>query len=221
MARVPQLLVVDPDRESSAELAKTLQMLGFGILGTAGYGVEAFTLCFQMRPDLVLMDIRLPGESGITACRTITSRWPETKVIMLTSFADDDLLFQAIQAGAAGYVLKQVGNDELLRAIEAVRAGEALLDPAVTRKVIERVRQREREADTAAFRDLTERELEVLALIAEGKTNAEIAEALTLSERTVRNHVSVILEKLGVSNRIEAATYAVRHDIKRLLRGGG
>jgi len=194
---------------------------GITVVAEASTAEEAIRAAERHRPDLVLMDIRLPGESGITACRTITSRWPETKVIMLTSFADDDLLFQAIQAGAAGYVLKQVGNDELLRAIEAVRAGEALLDPAVTRKVIERVRQREREADTAAFRDLTERELEVLALIAEGKTNAEIAEALTLSERTVRNHVSVILEKLGVSNRIEAATYAVRHDIKRLLRGGG
>ncbi len=189
------------------------------VVAEASTAEEAIRAVARYRPDLVLMDIRLPGESGIAACRTITARWPETKVIMLTSFADDDLIFQAIQAGAAGYVLKQVGNDELLRAIEAVRAGEALLDPAVTRKVIERVRQREREADAAAFRDLTERELEVLALIAEGKTNAEIARALTLSEKTVRNHVSVILEKLGVSNRIEAATYAVRHDIKRLLRG--
>jgi DNA-binding NarL/FixJ family response regulator len=189
------------------------------IVAEASSAEEAVRQVERHRPDLVLMDIRLPGESGITACRTITARWPETKVIMLTSFADDDLIFQAIQAGAAGYVLKQVGNDELLRAIEAVREGEALLDPSVTRKVIERVRQRERAADSAAFRDLTERELEVLALLAEGKTNVEIAAALTLSEKTVRNHVSVILEKLGVANRIEAATYAVRHDIKRLLRG--
>lgn len=194
---------------------------GITVVAEASTAEEAIRAAERYRPDLVLMDIRLPGESGIAACRAITSRWPDTKVIMLTSFADDDLIFQAIQAGAAGYVLKQVGNDELLQAIEAVRAGEALLDPLVTRKVIERVRQREREADAAAFRDLTERELEVLALIAEGKTNAEIAEALTLSEKTVRNHVSVILEKLGVSNRIEAATYAVRHDIKRLLRGAG
>jgi DNA-binding NarL/FixJ family response regulator len=192
---------------------------GIEIIAEAGSAEEAVRQVEQHQPDLVLMDIRLPGESGITACRKITSRWPDTKVIMLTSFADDDLIFQAIQAGATGYVLKQVGNDELMRAIAAVREGEALLDPSVMRKVLDRVRQREREADTAAFRDLTERELEVLALMAEGRTNAEIAEMLTLSEKTVRNHVSVILEKLGVVNRIEAATYAVRHDIKRLLRG--
>lgn len=217
-----RVLLVDDHEVVRLGLGALLQSQpGTTVVAEAGSAEEAIRQVERHRPDIVLMDIRLPGESGITACRTITTRWPDTKVIMLTSFADDDLIFQAIQAGAAGYVLKQVGNEELLRAIEAVREGEALLDPAVTRKVIERVRQREREADAAAFRDLTERELEVLALMAEGKTNAEIAEALTLSEKTVRNHVSVILEKLGVSNRIEAATYAVRHDIKRLLRGMG
>jgi len=215
-----RVLLVDDHEVVRVGLSTLLQdQPGVQVVAEAGSAEEAIRAAERHQPDLVLMDIRLPGESGITACRTITARWPQTRVIMLTSYADDELIFQALQAGAAGYVLKQVGNEELLRAIEAVRQGEALLDPATTRRVIERVRQREREADTAAFRDLTERELEVLALIAEGKTNAEIAQVLTLSEKTVRNHVSVILEKLGMSNRIEAATYAVRHDIKRLLKG--
>jgi len=213
-----RVMLVDDHEVVRLGLAALLQdQPGVSVVAEAGSAEEAIRAVERTQPDLVLMDIRLPGESGIAACQTITTRWPQTKVIMLTSYADDDLIFQALQAGAAGYVLKQVGNEELLRAIEAVRQGEALLDPAVTRRVIERVRQREREAETAAFRDLTERELEVLALMAEGKTNAEIAEVLTLSEKTVRNHVSVILEKLGVSNRIEAATYAVRHNIKRLV----
>jgi DNA-binding NarL/FixJ family response regulator len=133
---------------------------------------------------------------------------------MLTSYAEDDLLFDAIAAGAAGYVLKQIGSDELVRAIEMVGRGEALLDPSLTRRVLAKVREAARKEAFAAFVDLTEQELRVLALIAEGKTNREIAESLYLGEGTVRNYVSNILGKLGVSNRAEAAAYAVEHNLK-------
>jgi DNA-binding NarL/FixJ family response regulator len=165
------------------------------------------------------MDIRLPGESGIETCKTIASRWPKIKVIMLTSSADDENIFKALQAGASGYVLKQVGNQALISALDAARKGESLLDPVVTQRVIMRVRETERQQQGLAFRDLSERELEVLALVADGKSNAEIAAGLSLSEKTVGHHVSAILSKLGLSNRIEAATYAVRHHIEDYLPG--
>lgn len=187
------------------------------VVGEAGTAAEALQVVSRVEPHIVLMDIRLPDQSGITACEQVRQRWPVVQVLMLTSFADEDLVLEAINAGAAGYVLKQLGNDDLLRAVRAVGRGDAVLDPAVTRQLLARVRRAEHEAHGAAFRDLSERELTVLALVAEGKTNAEIAEALILSEKTVRNHVSTILEKLDLTNRIEAATYAVRHHIERFL----
>ena len=188
------------------------------VVGEAGTAAEAVAAVERLHPDVVVMDIRLPGRSGIDACREIKAYWPEVEVLMLTSYAEDELLMEAIQAGAAGYVLKQVGTDELVRAIEAVGRGQALLDPAVTRRVLERVRQAERQADEAAFADLSERELEVLALVAEGRSNPEIAEALYLSEKTVRNYVSTILSKLGLSNRVELATYALEHHIHQVVK---
>lgn len=184
------------------------------IVGEAGSASEAIAVVQELAPDVVVMDIRMPGGSGLDACRDITSRWPQTKVIVLTSYADDPLIFRALQAGASGYVLKQVGNRSLVEALEAVRRGDALLDPVVTQRVLARVREAERAKRAAAFSDLTSRELAVLAQVAEGKSNAAIAEELSLSEKTVRNHVSAILSKLGLNNRIEAATYAVRNDIK-------
>ncbi|MDZ4720881.1 MAG: response regulator transcription factor [Roseiflexaceae bacterium] len=187
------------------------------IIGEAGSAAEALQVVSRLQPDIVLMDIRLPDQSGITACQQVRQRWPSVQVLMLTSFADEDLVLEAINAGAAGYVLKQIGNDDLVRAIRAVGHGDAVLDPVVTRHLLARVRRAEHEAHGAAFHDLSERELAVLALIAEGKTNAEIAEVLMLSEKTARNHVSTILEKLHLTNRIEAATYAVRHHIERFL----
>lgn len=185
------------------------------VVAEAGTAQEALRVTADHRPDVVIMDIRLPGESGIEACRHITDRWPETRVIMLTSFADDDLIFKALQAGASGYLLKQVGNQMLINALEAVRQGEALLDPSVTRRVITHVRATETERQAAAFRNLSGREMEVLAQVALGKSNVEIAHALSLSEKTVRNHVSAILSKLGLTNRVQAATHAVRHNIEQ------
>ncbi|MCI0577798.1 MAG: response regulator transcription factor, partial [Chloroflexi bacterium] len=173
------------------------------VVAEAGTAAEAVEAVDQRRPDVVVMDIRMPGGSGIDACRQITSRWPETRVIMLTSFADDELIFQALQAGASGYVLKQVGNQSLIDALDAVRRGDALLDPGVTQRVLTRMRQLESERQSAAFRDLSEREIEVLAEVAKGKSNVEIAVALSLSEKTVRNHVSAILAKLNLANRVE------------------
>ncbi|MAT96456.1 MAG: DNA-binding response regulator [Anaerolineaceae bacterium] len=189
------------------------------VVAEAGTAVDALRATRQHQPDVVVMDIRMPGESGIDACRQITDLFPDVRVIMLTSFTDDELIFKALQAGASGYVLKQVGNKPLIDALDAVRQGQALLDPTVTQQVINRVRQGEHERQAAVFRDLSEREMEVLAEVAKGKSNGEIAEVLVLSEKTVRNHVSSILSKLNFSNRIEAATFAVRHDIERHLPG--
>lgn len=190
---------------------------GFQVVGEAGTAEEAVAQALTLHPDVVVMDIRLPGRSGIDACREIVQRLPETKVIMLTSYAEDELLFDAIAAGAAGYVLKRIGSDDLVRAIETVGRGEALLSPEVTARVMARVREAARQSAQAAFAGLTEQELKVLGLVARGMTNREIARSLHLSEGTVRNYVSVILNKLGLSNRAEAAAYAVKHRITEVL----
>lgn len=210
-----KLMLVDDHEVVRMGLRMLLeQTSGVSIVAEAGSGDEAIRLCGLHQPDVVIMDIRMPpGSSGIDACRTIVERWPQTQVIMLTSFANDELIADAIKAGAVGYVLKQVGTGELVRALDAVRQGAALLDPGVTRRVLAMMRQ-QGEYKPDPFKDLTERELDVLRLLAEGKSNAEIAEVLVLSDKTVRNHISVILDKLHVSNRVEAATYAVGHDIR-------
>ena len=187
------------------------------VVAQAGTADEAVRLAEAYLPDVVLMDIRMPGNSGIDACREITSRLDGVQVIMLTSYSDDELILKALQAGASGYILKQVGNRSIVSALEAVRSDNASLDPQVTRLVIEQVRKDEIARQSAAFRDLSAREMEVLAEVAKGLSNNEIAAVLNLSEKTVRNHVSAILNKLNLHNRIEAATYAVRHDIERHL----
>jgi two-component system, NarL family, response regulator DevR len=183
------------------------------VIGEAGTTAEAIAAAARLRPDVVLMDIRLPGEGGIEATRQITTSNPNSRVIVVTSFADDELVVRAIWAGASGYVLKQVGNTELLRAIAAVARGEALLDPTTTSKLLARVRESERGVDEDAFKDLSDREMEVLAEVARGKTNVAIGGELGLGEKTVRNYVSTILEKLHRTNRIELATYAVEHHL--------
>jgi len=182
-----------------------------------GTAAEALLSVAAHLPDVVVMDIRMPGESGIDACQEIVARWPQVKVIMLTSFDDDALVFKALQAGASGYVLKQVGNQPLIDALDAVRQGAALLDPSVTLRLIEHIRHHETERQAAAFRDLSPREMIILAEVSLGKSNSQIADSLSISTKTVRNHVSAILTKLGLTNRIEAATYAVRHNIEQHL----
>ncbi len=163
------------------------------------------------------MDVRLQGGSGIEACRKIVAQEPDIKVIILTSYAEDEMLFDAISAGAAGYVLKQIGGDELVNSIERVGRGEALLDPTLVQRVFARVREAARKEEAAAFAELTDQELRVLGQVAEGKTNREIAKVLFLGEGTVRNYVSSILSKLGLTNRAEAAAYAVEHNLKDYL----
>jgi two-component system, NarL family, response regulator DevR len=187
------------------------------VVGESASAREALEQVANKHPDVVVMDIRLPGTSGIEACEEITSRFPETRVLMLTSYAEDEMLFSAIRAGASGYVLKQIGGEELVRALEAVARGEALLDPAVTQRVFQEVRRAVKEEEASAFAHLSQQEKHVLLLVSEGKTNREIAKALFLGEGTVRNYVSSILSKLGVSNRAEAAAYAVEHNLREYI----
>jgi len=189
----------------------------FEVVGEAGSAREALEQASLLTPDVVVMDIRLPGQSGIEACEEIVDNFPDIKVIMLTSYAEDEMLFSAIRAGASGYILKQIGGDDLVRALEAVGRGEALLDPAVTQRVFQEVRKAVKEEEASAFSHLSQQEKHVLLLVSEGKTNREIAKALFLGEGTVRNYVSSILSKLGVNNRAEAAAYAVEHNLKEYI----
>ena len=182
------------------------------LVGEAGNADEAITQCRILQPDVVIMDIKMPHKSGIDACREIVGQWPQINVIMLTSFVDDHLISEAIQAGASGYVLKGVSTDELLRALDAVRKGEALLDPAITRKILGIMRHISPKSNP--FAELTKREMMVLSLLAKGKTNREIAGDLVVSEKTIRNNVSIILSKLGADNRIEAAMFAIENRIQ-------
>ncbi len=187
------------------------------IVDEASSGQEAVRKALMHRPDIVVMDIRLAGMSGIEACREITQAAPAIKVIMLTSYGDDDTLFEAIAAGASGYVLKQIGSNDLVKAIETVGRGDAALDPATTSRVFARMREEARKKEQSAFSELTEQELRVLSLLVEGRTNREIADTLTLGEGTVRNYVSSIFSKLHVNNRAEAAAYAAMHNIRDYL----
>lgn len=189
----------------------------FEVVAEAGNAKEAIEQVERLLPDVVLMDIRLPGTSGIEACEEITRKFPDIRVIMLTSYAEDDMLFSAIRAGASGYVLKQIGAEDLMKAIEAVGRGEAMLDPGVTQRVFQEVRRAVKEEESSAFSTLSQQERHVLLLVSEGRTNREIAKALFLGEGTVRNYVSSILSKLEVSNRAEAAAYAVEHNLKDYL----
>lgn len=189
----------------------------FEVIGEASTAKEAIEQVSQIHPDIVLMDIRLPGTSGIEACEEIVKQFPDTRVVMLTSYAEDEMLFSAIRAGASGYILKQIGGEDLVRALESVGRGEALLDPAVTQRVFQEVRRAVKEEEASAFANLSQQERHVLLLVSEGKTNREIAKSLFLGEGTVRNYVSSILSKLGVSNRAEAAAYAVEHNLREYL----
>ncbi|MFN8467909.1 MAG: response regulator transcription factor [Caldilineaceae bacterium] len=186
------------------------------VVAEAATAAQAVQQAGEWQPDVVIMDVRLPDRSGLAACQEIRQRWPRIQVLVLTSYADEELVLEAISAGAAGYILKQLDTNELVKLVHAVARGDAVLDPVVTQKLLQRVRRAEHESHESAFRELSERELDVLALVAEGKTNAEIAAQLNLSEKTVGHHVSTILSKLNLTNRIEAATYAVRNHIERM-----
>lgn len=184
----------------------------FTVVGEASSADEAVEKALAEPVDVVVMDVRMPNGSGIEACRAIRQARPETKVIMLTSYADDEAVFASVMAGASGYVLKQIGSQELVDAIRTVARGASLLDPTVTGQLLNRMRNLSTRGPEGVD-ELTEHERNILALIAEGKTNKEIAGELYLSEKTVRNYVSSLLSKLGLSNRTEAAAYAVRRQL--------
>ncbi|MEX2355481.1 MAG: response regulator transcription factor [Thermaerobacterales bacterium] len=167
----------------------------------------ALTMAKNETPDVIILDVRLPDGSGVDACRDIRSRHEQTRIVMLTSFADDEALFASIMSGAAGYILKQTRGSELMDAVRRVSRGESLLDPAVTNRVLQRIRGGDSERTGAELLGrLTDRERKVLELVAEGKTNRQIGEVLHLSEKTVKHYVTNILNKLGVDNRTAAAT---------------
>jgi NarL family two-component system response regulator LiaR len=178
------------------------------LVGSAGSGAEALSLCEEMRPDVVLMDMMMPGMDGVAATRAIRKRYPKTRVIALTSFQEGSLVQDALQSGAISYLLKDVGMEELADAIRAAHAGKVTLAPEAAKALAETAAQ---PADPG--HDLTDREREVLALIVVGKSNVEIADELSVSLSTARFHVSTILSKLGATNRAEAAALAVKHGL--------
>jgi DNA-binding NarL/FixJ family response regulator len=187
------------------------------VVGDASTGEEALARIPATRPDVAVLDVRLGEGSGIEVCRDVRSAHPEIQCLMLTSYADDEALFDAIVAGAAGYVLKQVRGAELVDGIRRVAAGQSLLDPTVTTKVLERLRHAPEEDER--FASLTDQERKILDLLAEGKTNRQIGAELFLAEKTVKNYVSNMLTKMGMQGRTEAAVYAARIAERRLLRG--
>ena len=187
------------------------------VVAEAGTAADAVLRARSYKPDVVVMDVRLPDRSGVEACRDIRAENPGIHVLMLTSFSDDQALFDSIMAGAAGYVLKQIRGGDLVEGIRRVAAGESLLDPAVTARVLDRVRNPQGDQDPRLAR-LTPTEARILDMIAEGLTNREIGERVHLAEKTVKNYVSTILTKLQVSRRAEAAAYVAErrsrdHDI--------
>jgi DNA-binding NarL/FixJ family response regulator len=219
MTKVLRILLVDDHQVVRMGLRFVLEDVpDVQLVGEASSADAAIAQCRLLQPDVVIMDIKMPHKTGIEACRAIVSQWPQISVIMLTSFADDQLISEAIQAGAVGYVLKGVGTDELLRALNAVRNGEALLDPAITRRVLNLMRDSNPVGNP--FAELTKRELLVLWLVSKGKTNKEIAGELFVSEKTVRNNVSIILSKLAVANRIEAAMFAIENHVQDYVDEG-
>jgi DNA-binding NarL/FixJ family response regulator len=188
------------------------------VIGEAGSAGEAIQMVANLHPRVVLMDIRLPGEGGLEATRQVVARFPDSKVVMLTSFADEELVMSAIRAGAVGYLLKEVGTEEVLRGIRAAAQGESVMDAATTTRMFARMRAIEQKVEKDAFHDLSERELDVLYEVSLGKTNIEIAQSLNIGEKTARNYVSAILEKLQLTNRIELATYAIKHHLSERIK---
>jgi DNA-binding NarL/FixJ family response regulator len=205
-----RLMIVDDHEVVRMGLRAALEVEpDFTVVAEAANGREAIEKAKAHQPDIVLMDVRMEGMGGIEACREIRSEMPETKVLMLTSFAEEETVVAALLAGAAGYVLKNVARARLLEALRSVARGETLLDSKVTRGVVDKLIGAHAQASDEDG-ELTAREREVLVLVAQGATNKEIAAKLVVSDNTARNHVSHILAKLGFSRRSEAAAYAVK-----------
>ncbi len=215
-AKPLRVLIVD-DHEVVREGLRSLlnRRESITVVGDAGTVSTAIEEAARLRPDVVIMDVRLPDGSGVEACREVRQDNPDTKVIMLTSYADDEAVFASILAGAAGYLLKQTRGQALAEAIETVARGGSLLDPSVTQKVLERVRSLGSRRPDDSLASLSDQEQKILLLIADGKTNKEIAEEIYLSDKTVKNYVSSILSKLNLRRRAEAAAFIARKGLSR------
>jgi len=210
---MPLRVVLVDDHEVVRNGIKALleQTPDVSVVGEAGTVKYAIARVEWARPDVVIMDVRLPDGSGIEATREIRARLPKTQVLMLTTFADDEALFASIMAGAAGYVLKQIKGADLVRAVQTVGSGQSLLDPAVTKGVLDRLRKGKHLLKDERLARLSAQEERILEMIADGKTNREIGDKLHLAEKTVKNYVTSILSKLEVARRAEAAAYLARH----------
>jgi len=211
-AKPPLRLLVVDDHEIVRQglVALLARRPNFQVVAEAATSAESIELARRFRPDLIVMDVRLPDGSGIEACREIRAEMPETRVVILTSYPDEEAVFSAIIAGASGYLLKQVRGRDLVAALEAVGRGESLLDPAVTEKVLDRVRRIATSGATDELAQLTGQEQKILLLVAEGKTNKEIATEVFLSDKTVKNYVSSILSKLNLQRRAQAAAFVAK-----------
>ena len=185
----------------------------FQVVGAAQDGAEAVDLAAQKQPDLILMDLKMPIMNGIEATREIRAKFPNIKILVLTTYDDDEWVFDAIRAGASGYLLKDTPRQKIVEAIRGTMDGKSFVDPAIAGKLLNQVASKQTQPTSILTDKLTERELDVLRLIAKGINNSEIANQLHLSEGTVRNHVSAILEKLGVSDRTQAAVIAIQHGL--------
>jgi len=207
-----RLLVVDDHEVVREGLVALLSRRNeFQVVAEAGSVAESLAAVRRFEPDLVVMDVRLPDGSGIEACREIRAEFPAVRVVMLTSYPDEEAVLSAILAGASGYLLKQIRGRDLVTALEAVGRGDSLLDPAVTERVLERVRRIANGEDKDELSDLTAQERKILRLVADGKTNKEIASEIFLSDKTVKNYVSSILSKLNLQRRAQAAAFVAKH----------
>ena len=213
-----RLLIVD-DHEVVRLGLKTLlsDEPDLEVIAEAGSAETAIIQVGKFKPDVVILDIQLPGRSGLEVCKEITRDFPASRVIILTSHSGDNFIEQAIRAGASGYILKQVGNEELIRAIRAVYRGEMAMDPRTSARIIAQLDKLSRQKEQNAFSELSPREVDVLMLVSRGESNKEIGGALNLTETTVRNYISNMLEKLHLRNRIELATYAIENHLSEYI----
>jgi two-component system response regulator DevR len=212
--RPMRLLVVDDHEVVRQGLVALLDRReDFQVVAEAGTMAEAIAAANRFEPDMIVMDVRLPDGSGIEACREIRSEHPQVRVVMLTSYPDEEAVLSAIIAGASGYLLKQIRGRDLVAALQSVGRGDSLLDPAVTERVLERVRRAASGGEQDELSQLTAQERKILLLVAEGKTNKEIASEVFLSDKTVKNYVSSILSKLNLERRAQAAAFVAKHRV--------